>query len=43
MKKIIRLTKTIYRLVKYTLSKVIKESNNEPIDITEGVISSIWF
>lgn len=43
MKKIIRLTENdLHRLIKNTLSKVIKESNNEPIDITEGVISSIW-
>lgn len=43
MKKIIRLTENdLHSIVKNTLSKVIKESNNEPIDITEGVISSIW-
>lgn len=43
MKKIIRLTENdLHSIVKNTLSKVIKESNNEPIDITEGLISSIW-
>lgn len=43
MKKIIRLTENdLHRLVKNTLKKIIRESSNEPVDITEGLIYSIW-
>lgn len=43
MKKIIRLTENdLHSIVKNTLKKVIKESNNEPLDITESFISAIF-
>ena len=41
MKKIIKLTESdLHEIVKNTIKKVIKENNNEPLDITNSFISA---
>jgi len=43
MKKIIKLTESdLHEIVKKTIRKVIKENNNEPLDITNSFISAIF-